>query len=346
MLNLPIYLYPNTCDVILGLDSTTSGVNQIMYQRDLRIQKGVKNKVQIQFKNSDQQRLSILNAGTFVFSMFDAINQRLLLEKPITILDDSMELYCSYDQTSIDNVLNLDSTDGLTVGQTITGYGIKPNSVIVSITFDSITLNNYTSIPVTASTKLTAYTHSLKGLGQVDFLEADTADLPVSNYKFTVKYLDDDGEFLPAYSNTYYGVAGTLHLSADMFPVLTPSQTITSFLKTAKSGTNLYCYPSGNIYAYPEYNSNNDAIHTLAIYMTNFIGTIEIQATLNNQPDAESYASIATLTYNQFTGVDYYNFFGVYTYIKIIFIPGTKPGDTTNDNPTYFGSFDKILYRS
>ena len=47
MLSLPIYLYPNIYPVILDLDPTVRGVNRVMYQRDLKIQKGVKNKVQI-----------------------------------------------------------------------------------------------------------------------------------------------------------------------------------------------------------------------------------------------------------------------------------------------------------
>jgi hypothetical protein len=328
------------------MDATTSGVNQIMYQQDLRIQKGVKNKIQIQFKNSDQKLMPIHSSGTFVFSMFDAINQRLLLEKTITVLDDTVTANIVHDQLQISNTLVFSTGTTFTVGQSVAGFGIKPNSMIVSTNGNAVTLNNFTTYPVSSSTGINITTPALKGLGEIVFLETDTANLMIGNYTFTVKYLDNDGEFLPAYSNTYYGIAGTLHLLDDMFPVLTPSQTITSFLKTSNYSNNLYYYPSGNIYAYPEYNSNNDAVHTLAMYMTNFTGTVEIQATLNNQPDAQSYASITTLTYAQFNGIDYYNFHGVFTYIKIIYTPGTKPGESTNDNPTYFGSFDKVLYRS
>jgi hypothetical protein len=58
-----------------------------MYQRELQIQKGLKNKIQFQFKNSDQKLVSI-NAGVYTFKMFDAINQRQLVSKPLTVLDD------------------------------------------------------------------------------------------------------------------------------------------------------------------------------------------------------------------------------------------------------------------
>ena len=86
---LPIYLYSNTLDVILDLDPTVRGVNQVMYQRDLTIQKGIKNQVRIQFKNSDQKKVSISNTQTFVFSMFDAIDQRQIIEKRLEVLEEN-----------------------------------------------------------------------------------------------------------------------------------------------------------------------------------------------------------------------------------------------------------------
>jgi len=67
MQSLPVYLYSNTLDVILDLDPIIKGVNRVMYQRDLKIQKGIKNKVRIQFKNSDQKRIPINQHDVYVF---------------------------------------------------------------------------------------------------------------------------------------------------------------------------------------------------------------------------------------------------------------------------------------
>ena len=58
MNKLPVYLYSNSLDVILDLDQN-KGIHKIMYQRKLKIQKGFKDTVQIQFKNSDQKPVSI-----------------------------------------------------------------------------------------------------------------------------------------------------------------------------------------------------------------------------------------------------------------------------------------------
>ena len=277
---LPIYLYPNTIDIILDLDATVRGVNQVMYQRDLKIQKGIKNKVRVQFKNSDQKRIPISNTGTYVFSMFDAISQRLILEKNLTVLDDGTTL-------------------------------------------------------------------ALRGVAELTLTESDTMDLDVSEYTFAVKYQDPvDGTYLPTYSDTYYGVAGQMKLLQDVYPVLQPSQEVVSFQRTYNDSIRLYQHVSGNIYAYPEYNANN-ALHTVAMYMTNFKGTVTVQGTLYNTPGSFGrYVNVATRTYDGFTGVDYLNFNGLFSYVRFIYQPATAPVDSRNDNPSFFGSFDKVLYRS
>ena len=274
---LPVYLYANKLDVILDLDATIRGVNQVMYQRDLTVQKGIKNQIRIQFKNSDQKRISISTTQTFVFSMFDAINQRLIIEKELMVLDE---------------------------------------------------------------------TTSTKGMALLTLSESDTLDLDKSSYTYSVKLLDTDGSYAPAYSNTYYGVNGTLHLSNDIYPVLKDSTTVVSFLPTYNASTHLYEHKSGNIYAYPEYNGNT-ALHTLAMYMTAYKGTVLIQATLDNAPTGDgSYYTISTKAYDSYTGVDYANFNGVYTYIRIVYIPAIGPNDPNNDNVNFSGTFDKVLYRS
>lgn len=275
---LPIYLYANKLDVTLDLDATIRGVNQVMYQRDLTVQQGIKNQIRIQFKNSDQKRISISTSTVFVFSMFDAINQRMLIEKPLEVL---------------------------------------------------------------------AETTGTKGMALLTLTESDTLDLDKSSYTYSVKKLDTDGTYTPAYANTYYGINGTIHISNDVYPVLKDSTSITSFNPTYNASTHLYEHKSGNIYASPEYNGNS-GLHTLGIYMTGYKGSVLIQGALHNTPtDDRSYDTIVTRAYNGFTGVDYINFNGVYTYIRIIHVPAAgPPPNISNNDPTFFGSLDKVLYRS
>jgi hypothetical protein len=64
MQNLPVYLYPNKINLLVDLDEGVKGAYTVMYQRELKIQKGLKNKVQLQFKNSDQKPIRILAVTT------------------------------------------------------------------------------------------------------------------------------------------------------------------------------------------------------------------------------------------------------------------------------------------
>ena len=88
MNKLPVYLYSNNLSVILDLDQN-EGIHKIMYQRKLKIQKGFRDSIQIQFKNSDQKPVSI-SSGTYWFDMIDASGRQLVLSKPLTIIDDAV----------------------------------------------------------------------------------------------------------------------------------------------------------------------------------------------------------------------------------------------------------------
>lgn len=276
---IPIYLYHNTLVVTLDLDPTVLGVNRVMYQRDLNVQKGLRNSVRIQFKNSDQKRISINGTDTFVFSMFDPVSQRLVLEKTLSILDQG--------------------------------------------------------------------TTSTRGLALLTLNENETLDLEKTSYKYSVKKLESDLSYTPAYSNTYYGVNGTINLLNDVYPVLQPSKEVSNFLISYNDTTNLYEYKSRAIYADPQFQSNS-ALHTAAIYMTSFRGTVTVLGTLNNNPDDLAYyAVVSSKTYNGFTGIDYINFNGIFSYVSFLYVPAKGPGDLNNkDNQNYRGILDKILYRS
>lgn len=89
MNKLPVYLYSNKLDVILDLDQNR-GIHTIMYQRKLKIQKGFKDSIQIQFKNSDQKPVSISTGTNYWFDMIDSSGRQLVLTKQLTVLDDSV----------------------------------------------------------------------------------------------------------------------------------------------------------------------------------------------------------------------------------------------------------------
>lgn len=274
---LPVYLYPNIYNVILDLDPLVTGVNQTMYQHDLKLQRGVRNSVRIQFKNSDQKRISVATTGSYTFNMFDISTQQLVVQKTLDILENST---------------------------------------------------------------------STRGLAQLTLAEGDTINLNKSSYNFSITYQDTaTGETNPTYANTYYGMMGVAYLDNAAYPMLKPSQQISSFLPVFNDEEQQYEFISGDIYAYPELN-NNDALHTAVVYLTNYRGKFQILGTLSNSPVLSDYTIIEEQIFSNSTGPSPQNFNGIYTYVKFKFIPDVAPGESVNNNPEYYGEFDKVLYRS
>ena len=273
MQKCPIYLYPNNLTVILDLDQNTR-TNNVMYQRNLHIQKGLKNKVQVQFKNSDQKLLNV-STGTFVFSMFNATNQNRLLRKVVEVVDDGV-------------------------------------------------------------------TTSTRGLGVISIDEIDTIDIETGFYNFTVAQVDADGSYMPTYANTYYGISGQIEIRQDSFPTLEPSQQVNSFQIIYNNDASQWEYYSGNLNGGPQFSS----YHTMVLYMTKFKGTVLIQGTQDNTPGYfGNYSTIQTNTYNGFTGIDYVNFQGNFTFVRIKYIPSKNPVSGDNKDTTYAGTIDQLLYR-
>lgn len=70
----------------MDLDQNRS-IHKIMYQRKLKIQKGFKDSIQIQFKNSDQKPVSIGTDTAYSFDMIDGTGRELVLNKPLQVLE-------------------------------------------------------------------------------------------------------------------------------------------------------------------------------------------------------------------------------------------------------------------
>ena len=289
-MKLPVYLYPNRFDIILDLDNNNR-IIQVMYQRTLTLQKGIKNTIQLQFKNSDQKLLNI-STSSFIVTLFDTVNNRNLIEKDVTILDDGVTL-------------------------------------------------------------------TLKGLGTVTFTESELDACESVYYKLGIKTIESTGSYVPAYANTYYGMAGTVEVKHDLYPTLLPSQEVNAnqFQMTPNYDINAqqYEYYSGNLDASPQFKSNV-ALHTAAVYMSNYTGQILIEGTLENSPNTfGNYALISNNSYTGFSGIDYKNFNGIFSKIRIRYIPAKTPVTMTNSlysgpdaaaNRAYAGTVDKVLYRS
>jgi len=84
-----VYLYPNRLDVYTNLEDWLNERYRQVYQRNLKIYRGVGNKIEFKVKNSDQKPATITNR-TFVFRLISRETQELLIKKDCVLVDASI----------------------------------------------------------------------------------------------------------------------------------------------------------------------------------------------------------------------------------------------------------------
>lgn len=268
MQKIQSYLYPNRIQLLTNLDesSTNNQVEwRIVYQRTIKVYKGIDNVLEIDVKNNDQKRIS-LAGRTVKMIVMDQVNNEINTYTAINLEDDS--------------------------------------------------------------------SHAGRGLARVTVPAEDIADLYPQFLNFAV-YMQTDGE--PdeiLYSDSRYGAKGTIELlnGINTKPRLNKKydnfRPETNYQTSQIHVTHYYSDPiSVKFYqAVPTTQVN------LSTYVTNFIGTVEIQATNKdtighesfNQPSIQSQTFAQTRT----TPVVFNNLdIGDYTYLRIKYTATTGKVD-------------------
>ncbi len=372
MQKLPVYLYSNLLTVQLDLDDYEKRTNNVMYQRELKLQRGMKNKVQIQFMNSDQKRVRVLASTETVGTATSASNVLVVSDASNVQLGMSV----NSDNVSAGTYISAIDSNTLTLSNLDPLYDADLDQFLSPITTDinsgtSITFNhnfvfsmfdaeqNRMVVQKTLEVIDDGVTTATRGIALLSLSDNDTRELHNSYYKFSVTLADSDGERLPAYSNTYYSIDGTARLAGDLVPVLNAGIETTSFKYFANRDVepNRYEFYSGNLRANPEASQ----LTTVAMYFTNYTGTVEVQATLDNAPsNFGNYATLETKTYTNFTGVDYANAEGTWSDVRVKWYPDNSdlpgllnfyspemPGNPTPGTAYYpNGKIDKLIVRS
>jgi len=343
-----------------------------MYQRELKFQKGVKNKVQLQLKNADQKPVRIkaqstttglVSSATFTITV--ASTSGISVGMFPSVISDSEVFQSGTYVSEIGNnsvtVSNGNPAYNPTIDQFLspilkdisTGTQVVFKKNFVFSMYDSINNN----LLITKAVEVTddGISTSTKGLALLTLTENDLRDIDISHYNFGITETDHDGANLPTYSNVYYTVNGQARVTADLFPTPKPTQEITNWQKYYNSSELKYNFYTGNLRSYPEFNQ----ITTVALNLNGFKGQILVQGTLENNPGTfANYTTLSTLTYTVATTATVYsNADGLWSDVRVKWIPDSD--GVTNyysphmpGNPTpgveYFpnGKVDKIQYRS
>ena len=333
------YLLNNV--VIVGITGY-HGRNPMVYDRRLKLYKGVSNPLTFTFKNEDQKAQDI-QSSKFEFTLIDPENKRSAIFKDLEVLNtvQAEEAVVNGDDSTSDSTTTITIPTGNIKGEFLVGYQIKGTSLIGPVMISKIVKNinsNETTLTVTFSSQIIPnetvdITAGPKGSANLVITEGDLLTLDAKFYNYAIREIDTDDSTIRTvtFADSFYNAAGTVEVLDGAYPDFIDSEEINSFTNTLGPLT----YTSSVIDANPGIN-NNVALHTVAIYQKSFEGTLRIQGTMVSIPDNNDYFDIATITFTNLTNpVTYFNFNGVYENIR--FSWGNSSGNT--------GRIDKILYR-
>jgi len=255
------YLATNKSVLIADLTNNITEYRPV-YQRTMKVYRGIDNVLTFEIKNPDQKPVSILNTYTPKFVMFDA-NNKMIVERDGTIKETS--------------------------------------------------------------------TPSFKGQFTVTVTENDLLNVQGQSCSYNVYMVATSGDKTLTYADSQYGAQGTIKVEGDAFPGPADTYNITTFTETG-AGTDIYY--SETITAEPAKNGN-EALHTAAVYTTDFTGDVHVQATLDNTITGSTYwGNVGTLSFDTVsTQPKYINFNGVYSHIRIQYHKQN-------------GTIDKVLVRN
>lgn len=161
----------------------------------------------------------------------------------------------------------------------------------------------------------------------------DIEHINSGHYTYSTYMISPTGTRTILYGDSQYGASVPVEVINNSFPQALNSQEVTEFIGYGVIGETPGFITSA-LSARPELNSN-DSMHTVQFYSSGFMGTIDIEATLENGvTDIIKWAVVETITITD--DISYHNFKGVYNWIRFHIKP-----DVSNT-----GSVDKILYRS
>jgi hypothetical protein len=244
---IPRYLVNNRINLVSN-DAGFTVEYRPVYTRELKIYKGIDNKIQFRLLNADQKPVTI--TGTPIFVAFDETGTKVL-EYLATVTDDS-------------------------------------------------------------SSKET------RGMFEVTITDVDLLNIRQQYLQYNIYIKEDFDNKIITYANRNFDNSGTMYIDSRSYPGPKYSAEIVDFYpmnnKWVAGNT-----AAASIYANPGTN-DKEGLYTVSIYSTGYIGTVVIQATLDNQINGlNNWVDVVEITLNgSETEPVTVNFYGIYTYLKIV----------------------------
>jgi hypothetical protein len=179
-----------------------------------------------------------------------------------------------------------------------------------------------------------------KGQAVATITPGEIQDFEIGYYRYTVLMINEDGIETLLYTDMNQRARGFFELKDGAFPPPKPAIQITSseFLPLMINNN-----PINTVYVSSALRGDTlmdlrDGFMTSAIYLKNWTGIFTIQGTLESTPPDifENWIEIEKKTYSGFTGIDWFNIEGNYSWIRFVY----------KDDPINEGTFSKVLFKN
>jgi len=178
-----------------------------------------------------------------------------------------------------------------------------------------------------------------RGLFTVTITDNDLLGIKQQYLSYNIYLEDANNNPVITYTDTHFGNNGIIYVSSEAFPGPRATYSISTFVEddVLSGDPDDSVWRSDTLSAEPGINGN-EALHTAVVYTSGYVGSLIVQATLDNQitsNNTNNWTDVATLSFtgneNEPTPV---NFNGVYSHLRFI----------ATDNPA--DKISKILVRN
>ena len=323
MRKISSYLYSNRIELLADL-AGFSVENRTVYQRIVKIYKGVDNVLEFDIKNADQKRLDIAISPTITnikLNVMDTEGNKLP-NSPYTV-SPLATVYAGAEgatvvatngksTTTTISFLTANSSGTFTPGALLTGdsssvpvVGIIGPVTIASVATDIDTATTtltvtFGSQTVTAhSTNLTSTSEPIKGIGTVTIPAADLTNIDHQFLKYSVT-ATKGSTVIPLYADTQFGALATMEVVGVALPAGAPThvQVLDAFTAdlSYSSLINEYLHSSPALIRYYEAVPTSNL--QLDFVFASLSGTVIIEATSDATISSESFPANGNPTYN------------------------------------------------
>ena len=373
MQKIQSYLYPNRIIVTIDLAGFTTEYKNV-YQRNVKIYKGISNVIEFDFKNADQKRIDLTTLTSISLNIMDSEGNKLpnspYTVSPLSILTATATGATVYATTGVSTDVSIPTsnqststtitvpsaniTGSFAVGSTlivsagivgivsISAVNIDIDSATTSltVTFAKQTVTNHTSVTLSSTSE------PLKGLASATIPSADTISLNNQFLKYSITAVDTNSNPVLLYTDSRFGAVGTIELDGSVIPVSAPAQVLTEFTQDINYMgvvvNRSSAIPAKFYQAIPATTMN------FSIIVTGFQGEIYLEATTDMTISVNSFLNATKLYSNTistptsttvtWTGVPV----NTYNYFRVSWINSSVYSITPTNLNGSIGTVDKI----